>query len=675
MCGIAGKLFHDSSARVEPGELQAMLQPMAHRGPDGQGIHLDRNAGLGHLRLSIIDLSTGDQPMANEDGSIWLVFNGEIYNYQELREQLLAKGHVFKSRSDTEVIIHAYEEFGEDCVSRLRGMFAFALWDSKRRRLFIARDRVGIKPLYYFHNAKAFYFASELKAIIADPAVPRDINPLAIRKFLSFNYVPGEDTLFKGVLKLLPGHWLMVEQGRVTTRQYWDLRFTTERWSMPYDKAVEELHSLLAATVRDHMIADVPVGVLLSGGVDSSAVLSFAVNGTDKKVKTFTVGFDGDQVVDERPYARLSAQRFGTEHFEATITAQNFWDFLPSYVWHMEEPVCEPPAVALYYVTKLARNHVKVLLSGEGGDEAFAGYPNYPNMLRVQRLGSLLGPLARLAGSGAGIAGSLLGDPRLQRYGAALGRPLADHYFSRTSGPTSFFNRHAERFLTPDFLAETNGSAAAPALSQPSTLNSQLSSAASAYIAHLAAAVQDQGLLNQMLYIDTKTWLPDDLLIKADKITMANSLELRVPLLDHQVLEFAASLPPEFKVRGKETKRILKSAFAKVLPTDVINRKKAGFPVPYEGWLRSEFNDQMRDLLLSNRAQSRGLFQPDDLRRLLQADSQDSEHSKQLFCLVTLELWHREFLDSTCAATIKIPNRVQAPRNLTTGTSAIVPTL
>jgi asparagine synthase (glutamine-hydrolysing) len=672
MCGIAGKLVFDSSARVEWSHIEAMLHLIAHRGPDGQGIHLDRNLGLGHRRLSIIDLSTGDQPMSNEDGSIWLVFNGEIYNYQELRHRLLAKGHNFKSNSDTEVIIHLYEEFAEECVAHLRGMFAFALWDSKRRRLFIARDRVGIKPLYYFHNAKTFCFASELKAIIADPAVPRDINLLAIRKFLSFYYVPGEDTLFKGVRKLLPGHWLMVEQGRVTTRQYWDLRFTTERWSMPYDEAVEELHSLLSATVRDHMIADVPVGVLLSGGVDSSAVLSFAVTGTDKKVKTFTVGFDGDQVVDERPYARLAAQRFGTEHYETTITAQNFWDFLPSYVWHMEEPVCEPPAVALFYVTKLARQHVKVLLSGEGGDEAFAGYPNYPNMLRAQRFGTALGPLARLVGAGAGLAGDLLNDPRLNRYGAALGRPLADHYFSRTSSPAAPFNRFPERFFTPDFL---NATSEAEQISAPrSTLHAPRSSAA-AYVRQLVAAVQDEPLLNQMLYIDTKTWLPDDLLIKADKITMANSLELRVPLLDHQVLEFAASLPPEFKVRGKETKRILKSAFANVLPTEVINRKKAGFPVPYEGWLRSEFNDQMRDLLLSNRAQSRGLFQPDDLRRLLQAASQDSEHAKQLFCLVTLELWHREFLDSTCAATVKTPNRIQAPRNLTTGTSPIVPTL
>ena len=652
MCGICGKYFSDPDARVSPAEIQRMADVIAHRGPDGQGFYVRGQVGLGHRRLAIIDLSTGDQPMSNEDDSIWLVFNGEIYNFQELRQHLLAKGHVFKSSSDTEVIIHLYEEFGPGCVSRLRGMFAFALWDSKRRRLFIARDRVGIKPLYYFHNAKTFCFASELKAIIAAPALPRDINRFAIRKFLSFNYIPGEETLLKNVLKLLPGHWLMVEQGRVTTHQYWNLRFTTERWSMSYEKAVEELHALLASTVRDHMIADVPLGVLLSGGVDSSAVLSFAVNGTDKKVKTFTVGFDGDQVIDERPYARIAAERFQTDHYETTITAQNFWDFLPTYVWHMEEPVCEPPAVALFYVTKLARQHVKVLLSGEGGDEAFAGYPNYPNMLRAQRLASALGPLASLAGFGAGLAGDLLNDPRLNRYGAALGRPLADYYFSRTSSPAAPFNRFPERFFTPDFLHATGDDCELPSAERSTHHASRIThhasrpSPAAAYISELAAAVQDQGLLNQMLYIDTKTWLPDDLLIKADKITMANSLELRVPLLDHQVLEFAASLPPEYKVRGKETKRILKSAFARVLPPEVINRKKAGFPVPYEGWLRAEFRDQLRELLLSNRALSRGYFLKSGIERMLDTGGRGADYSKSLFSMAVLELWHRQFIDA-----------------------------
>lgn len=627
MCGICGKLNDDAQVPVSPVLIQRMMDTMAHRGPDGEGKYVRGPVGLGHRRLAIIDLSTGDQPMTNEDETIWIVFNGEIYNFQELRDRLVAKGHRFRSHSDTEVIIHLYEELGPECVGELRGMFAFAIWDSKRRRLFLARDRVGIKPLYYCQTREALYFASELKAIIADPMVPREINPHAIRTFLSFNYVPGEETLFKGVRKLLPGHYLLAEQARVIIHQYWDLRFTRQRWAMSFEDATEELHRLLGATVRDHMIADVPVGILLSGGVDSSAVVSFAVQNTSQKIKTFTVGFDGDQVVDERPFARMAADRFGTEHYETTISAEDFWNFLPAYVWHMEEPVCEPPAVALYYVSKLARNHVKVLLSGEGGDEAFAGYSNYKNMLRLDGLRAVLGPLARPAGSVAAWLGALSGEGRVQRYGYALGRSLSAHYFSRASNPTSYFNRYPQPLFTHEFL------------------ESSASGSASGFVASLAVAVRDEPLLHQMLYLDTKTWLPDDLLIKADKITMANSLELRVPLLDHEVLEFAASLPPQFKVSGKQTKRILKAAFAKVLPKEVLNRKKAGFPVPYEGWLRHRLRRQVEEMLLSDRAVARGYFRKDEVGRLLKANAAQANLSKEVFCLLTLELWHREFVD------------------------------
>jgi asparagine synthase (glutamine-hydrolysing) len=626
MCGIAGKLT--SGRKVAREEIESMLAPIAYRGPDATGVHLDGAVGLGHARLSIIDLSTGAQPMCNEDETVWIVFNGEIYNYQELRPRLAAKGHVFRSQSDTEVIIHAYEEFGADCVQELRGMFAFAIWDSKRRRLFLARDRVGIKPLYYCQTAVAFYFASELKAIIADGSVERDISPEAVRRFLSFQYVPGEETLFRSIKKLLPGHTLTIEDGQTKIRQYWDLQFTSERWARTFDEVVEELYGLLGSTVRDHMIADVPVGILLSGGVDSSAVLSYAIRGTEKKIKTFTVGFDGRGVVDERPYARLAAEKFGTEHFDLSISASDFWDFLPSYVRHMEEPVCEPPAVALYYVSKLARRHVKVLLSGEGGDEAFGGYPNYPNMLRLQRLERGLGPLARPAGAAASLLGGLAGHERVHRYGQALGSALKDHYFSRTSGPTAFFNERAGEILSPDFRRATESASAA------------------AFMAELLEPVTDRGLLDQMLYADTKTWLPDDLLVKADKMTMANSLELRVPLLDHQVLEFAASLLPEHKVRGKETKRALKAAFSKVLPPEILARKKAGFPVPYHEWLRGELKEGVRDIVMSEAARQRGYFQAKSVARLLQNNREHGACAKEVFCLVVLELWHRNYRDS-----------------------------
>lgn len=629
MCGICGKLQSDPEASVEPGVLDRMVAAISHRGPDGRGTHLAGPVGLGHRRLSIIDLSdSGSQPMCNENGTVWIVFNGEIYNYLELRKQLIQRGHVFRSTTDTEVIIHLYEEFGTDCLQQLRGMFAFAIWDKDRRRLFLARDRVGIKPLYYCQTPEAIWFASELKSILADPAVPREIYNPAIQRFLSFYYPAAEDTLFRSVKKLSPGHYLTVERGKVTTTRYWDLQFTTDRWAKRFEDAVDELRSLLGQTVQDHMMADVPVGILLSGGTDSSAILSFAVEGTKKKIQTFTVGFDGGQVVDERPYARMAAQRFGTEHHEISISSEDFWNFLPSYVWHMEEPVCEPPAVALYYISKLAREHVKVLLSGEGGDEAFAGYSNYPNRLRLDQINSAMGPFARPAGAIGALAGRLCGEGRLQQYGAALGNSFTDHYYSRTSGPTFYFNRQARSLLTAGFLEST------------------ASEDSAGFIGGLTQAVKNQPLLNQMLYVDTKTWLPDDLLIKADKMTMANSLELRVPLLDHKVLEFAASLPPQYKVKGKQTKRVLKAAFAKVLPPEILNRKKAGFPVPYVSWMRGELRKRIEDTLLSERASSRGYFQRSEIIRLLRANARGGNYSKEVFSLLALELWHQRFIDS-----------------------------
>jgi asparagine synthase (glutamine-hydrolysing) len=630
MCGIVGKLSLDGQEPVDADLIERMTDALSHRGPDGAGAYVSGPIGLGHRRLSIIDLSSsGAQPMCNEDKSVWIVFNGEIYNFKELRHHLLKRGHTFRSTTDTEVIIHLYEEYGIDCLTHLRGMFAFAIWDSRRRRLFLARDRVGIKPLYYCQARGSLYFASELKSIIVDAAVAREINPAAVRQFLSFFYVPRDETLFRSVKRLLPGNYLIAERGKVTTGQYWDLRFTKERWSKSFDDAVEELRELLASTVRDHMIADVPVGVLLSGGMDSSAVLNFAVQQTGKKISTFTVGFSEQGVVDERPYARLVSDQFGTEHHEISISAEDFWDFLPSYVWHMEEPVCEPPAVALHYVSKLARNHVKVVLSGEGGDEAFAGYPNYWNMLRLDRLGSALGPLARSVGGTSVLASRVLGLGRVHRYGAALGRPLADHYFSRTSSPSALFNQDARRLLDPEFFAATEGESA------------------QRVCADLLESAKEFCLLDQMLYLDTKTWLPDDLLVKADKITMANSLELRVPLLDHAVLEFAASLPPEYKVYNGQTKLALKAVFSKVLPEQILTRKKAGFPIPYDSWLRSKFRDGVRDTLLSDRALSRGYFRKSELQRLLCDHQRTGKYPKEVFSLLVLELWHRNFIDQS----------------------------
>ncbi|MGH8615860.1 MAG: asparagine synthase (glutamine-hydrolyzing) [Gammaproteobacteria bacterium] len=628
MCGIAGELHLTSQRRVDCAVIEHMLAPIGHRGPDARGIFLDTSVGLGHCRLSIIDVDGGGQPMTNEDETVWIVFNGEIYNFQSLRKQLISRGHVFRSRTDTEVIIHLYEEHGTDCLRFLRGMFAFAIWDKSKQRLFVARDRVGIKPLYYCQSGDNLYFASEVKSIIANTDIPRDIDALTIRRFLTLKYVPGADTLFRSVHKLLPGHYLVAEKGILSIQQYWDLQFSKDRWSKPFDTVVEELHDLLGTTIHDHMIADVPVGVLLSGGVDSSAILSFAVHGTSTKMKSFTVGFDDARVVDERPYARIAAERFGTEHFEISISADDFWHFLPSYVWHMEEPICQPPAVALHYVSKLARSHVKVLLSGEGGDEAFAGYPNYPNMLRLKRFSCLFGPFARPLGAVMGFGAGLLAMHRVQRYAEAMGRPLSEHYFSRTSYPSVYFHRRAAEVFTPDFLRETG------------------SISYTQFPPGVFRANRDWSLLDQMLYVDTKTWLPDDLLVKADKITMANSLELRVPLLDHKVLEFAASLHPRHKVQGRDTKRVLKAAFSKELPPEILNRKKAGFPVPFTSWLENELADRVKEILLDGSSLRRGYFKVRFLERFLMKGRLSQYWSDQVFSLLVLELWHREFVDS-----------------------------
>ena len=600
MCGICGKLMLDPRASVRPALVKAMADTITHRGPDDEGFYIQGPVALGFRRLSIIDLSGGHQPIGNEDGTVQIIFNGEIYNYQELRAFLLSRGHLFRTQSDTEVIVHLYEELGEACVEKLRGMFAFALWDARTESLFLARDRVGIKPLYYALSREAVVFASEIKAIFADPSVGREVEPALIDRLLSFDYTPGSETLFKGIRKLSPGSYLIVRKGRVEIKQYWDLTFGESGLSLK--EAEEKLLALLEESVRLHMISDVPIGFLLSGGLDSTAMLS------------------------------LAAEAFATEHHEITVSSEDFADFLPKYVWHMEEPVCEPPAIALYYVSKLARQTVKVLISGEGGDEAFAGYPNYRNMLFIEKLKRALGGAKPLAQAGLAAANRLLRSRRLGHYLCMLDLPLESYYYSRTSTPSRFFNRHSAELYTADFahMAHKNRSL------EPLT--------------ELFCRAPGRDALAKMMYIDTKTWLPDDLLIKADKITMANSIELRVPLLDHRVLEFAASLPSEFKVRGFQTKFIAKRALSRVVPEAIVKRKKAGFPVPYASWLRTELKGWLDGILLDRRTTERGYFRKEAIEKMLSQDRESGGYSKELFTLAVLEVWHREFIDGKPAA-------------------------
>ena len=616
-----------SEATVSPALVKAMADTMYHRGPDDEGYYVSGPIGLGFRRLSIIDLQRGHQPVSNEDGTVQIIFNGEIYNFQELREFLLGKGHVFKTQSDTEVIVHLYEELGPQCLEKLRGMFAFALWDENTKTLFLARDRVGIKPLYYCLTDTSLVFASEIKAILADPSIVREIAPEMIDRFLTFLYLPGQETLLKGIRKLAPGHYLLVRDGKAVIEQYWDLCFAEPTRSQSLKDAEADLRSLLAEAVELHMIADVPVGVLLSGGVDSTGVLSFAVNGTDKEISSFTVGFSGGEVADERPYARLAAETFGTRHYDMTISAKDFAAFLPQYVWHMEEPVCEPPAVALYYVSKLARNHVKVLLSGEGGDEAFAGYSNYRNLVWLERVKRGLSPLNGAAARGLSFADSLLHVPGMAKYVTLMNDRFPDYYYSRTSNP----HRNAGNGLGNVYSADFEQS-----IDREHSL---------APVRELQAHVRGQNTLDAMLYIDTKTWLPDDLLIKADKMTMANSVELRVPLLDHRVLEFAASLPPSFKLKGFNLKYILKSVLSQKIPKEIRDRKKTGFPVPYESWLRNDLKDVVWAVLTDRRSVERGYFRKEAIEGLLRANSNGANYSKEIFSLLSFELWQRAFLE------------------------------
>jgi asparagine synthase (glutamine-hydrolysing) len=626
MCGICGKLNFEQDAGVEAGLLRGMLDTIRHRGPDDEGVYVTPQVGLGHRRLSIIDLKSGHQPLSNEDGTVWIVFNGEIYNFRELRAWLLTKGHVFRTHSDTEVIVHLYEELGPQCLEKLRGMFAFAIWDEKTKTLFLARDRVGIKPLYYCRTGKSLVFASEIKAILADPAVPCEIAPEIIDRFLTFLYLPGEETLLKGIQKLSPGWYLLARNGRTELRQYWDLHFPKPSRSLSLRQAEDELLSLLAEAVKLHMIADVPVGVLLSGGVDSTAVLSLAAERADKEINSYTVGFSDPGVTDERPYAQLAATAFGSRHHEMTISASDFLEFLPRYVWHMEEPVCEPPAIAMYYVSKLASQDVKVLLSGEGGDEAFAGYSNYRNLLWLERLKRFLPPFNGAAAWGLAAANSWLHSPRVAKYAPLVNARFPEYYYSRTSDPFHHSENGLGSLYSGDFLAS---------IDREHTLQP---------LRELQANVRGQHPLNAMLYIDTKTWLPDDLLIKADKMTMANSLELRVPLLDHKVLEFAASLPSHLKVHGLTTKYLAKKALRKRVPKSILGRRKAGFPVPYERWLRKELRGCVREVLFDRVTTSRGYFDTSAVRGLLARDESSGGYSKEIFSLVTLELWHRTFL-------------------------------
>lgn len=627
MCGISGKLYFDERRTVTRNELTAMSDTLRHRGPDGEGVWLNGNVGLAHRRLSIIDLrSVAGQPMSNEDGTVWVTFNGEIYNFHELRKDLESRGHVFRTKSDTEVIVHAYEEYGRDCPQYLQGMFAFAVWDGRTRRLFLARDRVGKKPLYYYHGDDQFVFASEIKAILQDPSVPARVNPLALDQFLAFGYIPAPLTAFALIKKLPAAHWLELHDGRVTTGRYWKLHYTPKR-RIALPDAIAELQWRLAEAVRLRLVSDVPLGAFLSGGVDSSAVVAYMAQALNRPVRTFCVGFE-DASFDERPFARMVAKQFGTDHTELVVKAPPA-DILPRLIWHYDEPFGDSSAIPSYAIAQLTRQHVTVVLNGDGGDESFAGYDRYVVANRA-RFGECLPRwmwrgLSTFTGALPRQAREMFPFAKLDSVASAMAQ-CPERRYAKWVGHSSPLQRS---------LFYTDGLRTALMQSDPEGLFVQTFHESDA-----------DNRLDATLDADVNLYLVDDLLVKMDRATMAHSLEARSPFLDHTLMEYVATLPASLKLSGSEKKMILREALRGLLPDIILDRPKMGFGAPIANWFRSDLRDMTHDVLLSSTAMQRGYFQSPAIAQLLKDHcSEKADHSQVLWDMLVLELWHRTYID------------------------------
>jgi asparagine synthase (glutamine-hydrolysing) len=626
MCGIAGIVSQSADHEL----IGPMTGALTHRGPDGSGIWSDGLCSLGHRRLAIIDLSAnGRQPLCNENETVWIVFNGEIYNFQELRAELEQCGHKFSSHTDTEVIIHAYEQWGTDCVKRLRGMFAFAIWDQPRRRLFLARDRVGKKPLYYADNGSCFAFASELQGLLQNPEVPREVDLEAVDSYLSWGYVPAPQTGFKHVSKLPPAHFLTLDVGRDGTEthveRYWDLCYLP-KIAITEAEAAEGLREKLTEAVRYRLISDVPLGAFLSGGIDSSIVVGLMAKLSGARVKTFSIGFD-DRDYNELRFARSIAARWGTDHTELIVKPDEL-AVLPKLVRHYGEPYADSSAIPTFYVSKMTRSGVKVALNGDGGDESFAGYDRYA----ATRIADTIASLGFL-GSAAAVVAKFLPDSidpknRLRRAKRFLSVAHWDRP-ERYGNWVSYFNAGAKMKLYAQCFAE--------AVAQNSRRN---------WMRDLWNEASNLEAVDAAMAVDIKSYLPYDLLTKVDIASMANSLEARSPFLDHVVMEFAAQLPAHLKLRGRQPKYLLRKTFADLLPTENVRRRKMGFGVPIARWLRTSSRELLQDTLLSNRAKERGYFKPDKVDHLVREHvAGRTDHSFQLWNLLMLELWQQEFVD------------------------------
>jgi asparagine synthase (glutamine-hydrolysing) len=624
MCGIVGLVKLDPGARPDEGRLLRMREALHHRGPDAAGLRVSGPAGLGHRRLSIVDVDGGHQPMANEDQSIWITFNGEIYNHAELRPELERRGHRYHSRSDTETILHLYEEEGERCVERLQGMFAFAIWDQAAGRLLLARDRLGIKPLYYAETEQELLFGSEIKAILAAGGVRAALNEQIVPEFLATRFVSGKETFFRGIYKLLPGRTLSwsPREGR-KERRYWSLPSEEPDSSGVFADEARDLRETLGATVRSHLMSDVPVGLFLSGGIDSSGLAGLMAPMLREPLRTFSVGFD-EREANELDYARLAADAVGAEHREIVVSSREFFERLPQLVWHEDEPIAFPSSVPLYFVSRLAREHVKVVLTGEGADELFLGYNRYRVTAWNDRLGQVYsqlvpGPVRRE------VSRRMTVLPRAAR------RYAGRSFLSLQVNPrTLFFENFA---VFSDALRERILAAQGDIASDP-------------YAEGLRCYGEASGdALQRMSATDLQTYLVE-LLMKQDQMSMAASIESRVPFLDHALVEQVVRMPSSLKLRGWHTKAVLRKALDTVVPRPILSRRKMGFPVPVGRWLRGPFWPLVEEFILGPRAAARGLFAPESLKQLaFEHQSGCANHSDRLWLLMNLEIWHRVFID------------------------------
>lgn len=639
MCGICGIAGVGEAARFDEGLVERMRRVLTHRGPDDAGRRLlpfstpagPGCAGLGHCRLSIIDLAGGHQPLANEDESLWIVFNGEIYNFLALREELLARGHKFRTHSDTETILHLYEERGTDCLRELRGMFAFAIWDGRENRLFLARDRVGKKPLVYRAEAERILFASEIKSILQAPGVPREVCAEALHHYLTYGYVPHPLTMFKGILKLPPGHFILWQDGKAEVHEYWRPPFVSAP-ERPEREYVEELRALMEESVRLRLISDVPLGAFLSGGMDSSIVVGLMARLSNAPVKTFSIGFE-EKRYDELHYARLAAKHFRTDHREF-IVRPNAVEVIPALVWHYDEPFADSSAIPTYYVSRETSRHVKVALTGDAGDEGFAGYPRYRAVKIGQWFDRLPGPVRRaLAGRFWGMMPVSVEQKtarrRVRRLFEALNMPPRERYVRWCA----IFDDSRKFDLYSDAMRETVWKTPSSSI-----FNEEYDK------------VPGLDFLAQTTFVDFMRYIPDDLMFKVDIAAMAHGLECRAPFLDQKVIEFVGRLPARMKMRGFTQKYLLKKAFGGMLPREIVRRPKMGFGVPVSDWFRGELREYLRTVLLDAQTLRRGYFRPESVRQLVDEHATArADHGYRLWSLLMFELWHRAFIDSATA--------------------------